>query len=74
VQDIAVRESLRKQRAQFGISDVAKEESAGPTPREHDAGMVGRHGKREKHRSHLEGLLSFNSAEAGRCSLASRTP
>jgi hypothetical protein len=74
VQDIAVRESLRKQSAQFGVSDVVKEESAGPTPREHDAGMAGWHGEREKHRPHLEGLLSFNSVEAGRCSLASRTP
>jgi hypothetical protein len=74
VQDIAVRESLRKQRAQFSVSDVVKEESTGPTPREHDVGMAGRHGEREKHRPHLEGLLSFNSAEAGRCSLPSHTP
>jgi hypothetical protein len=74
VQDIDVWESLRKQRAQFGVSDVVKEESAGPMPREHDSGMAGRHGEREKHRPQLEGLLSFNSAEAGRCSLPSRTP
>jgi hypothetical protein len=46
VQDIDVRESLRKQRAQFSVSNMVKEERVGPTPREHDAGMAGRHGER----------------------------